>query len=409
MHKPHRPVRVTKLPRVMYHRIAPAMKIFGTFGLLFAMVPCLYQLKVYIIRKLRVWRAQKCNFLVSAKTEPTVVGQQTTPCLAAPYGQTIEIFKISGLPIDMVPCLHQCNAYNVKRLRVWRAQKCNFLISAKTEPTIVGQQTTPCLAAPYGQGIEIFKISGLPIDMVPCLNQCNVYIKRKLRVWRAQICDFLVSAKTAPTRTSQQTTPCLVASFLVSIRNFQNFGATYRHGNVFAPMKCYIVRKLRVWRAQKCNLLASIKTAPTGTGEQTISSFASPYWVSNRNLQNYGAAFCHGTVLHHCKVYIERKLRVRRAEKRNFLVSANTTPTGACQQTITCLAAPYLASNRNFQNFVPSYRHGTVFAAIQCLYCKEATGVESPKMQFTSQCKNRTDRYGSTNFPVSCSAISSQQ
>ena len=131
--------------------------------------------------------------------------------------------------------------------------KCNFLVSAKTEPTVVGQQTTPCLAAPYGQAIEILKISGLPIDMVLCLHQCNVYNVKKLRVWRAQKCNFLLSAKTEPTVVGRQTTPCLAARILVSNRNFQNFGDTYRHGNVFAPMQCYIVRKLQVWRAQKCN------------------------------------------------------------------------------------------------------------------------------------------------------------
>ena len=138
----------------------------------------------------------------------------------------------------MVPCLHHCKAYIKRKLRVWTAQICNFLVSGKSAPTGTGQQTTSCLASPYGQGIEIFKISGLPIDMVPCLYQCNVYIIRKLQVWRAQLCNFLVSAKTAPTGTGQQTTPCLAAPYLASNRNFQNFGAFYRHGSVFAPMQC---------------------------------------------------------------------------------------------------------------------------------------------------------------------------
>ena len=69
----------------------------------------------------------------------------------------------------------------------------------------------------------------------------------------------------------------------------------------------------------------------------------------------------------------------------------------------------YLASNRKFPNFGAIHCHGTVFAPMQCLYCKEATGVESPKMQFPRQCKNRTDRYGSTNYPMSCSAVSCQK
>ena len=78
-----------------------------------------------------------------------------------------------------------------------------------------------------GQAIENFKISGLPIDMVPCLHQCYVYIIKKLRVWIAQKYNFLVSAKTAPTGTDQQTNPCHVAPYRASNENFRNFGATF--------------------------------------------------------------------------------------------------------------------------------------------------------------------------------------
>ena len=113
--------------------------------------------------------------------------------------------------------------------------------------------------------------------------------------------------------------------------------------------------------------------------------------------------------LHQCKVYIKRKLRVWRAQKCNFLDSAKTAQTGAGKENTPCLAALYLASNRKFQNFGATYCHGTVFAPMQCLYSKEATGVERPKMQFPSQGKNRTDRYGSTNYPMSCSAVTRQQ
>ena len=80
------------------------------------------------------------------------------------------------------------------------------------------------------QVIDSFKILGLPIAMVPCLHQCNVYIKRNLRVWRAQKFNFLVSAKTAPTSTG-------VAPYRPSNENFRNFGATFYHGTVFAPMQ----------------------------------------------------------------------------------------------------------------------------------------------------------------------------
>ena len=175
MQKPCRPVRVNKLPNVMQRRIAPAIKIFGILGQLFAMVTCLHQCKVYIKKKLLVWRAQKFNLLGCAKSTPTCTGQQTTLCLAAPYCERNRNFKNFGASIDMVWCLHQCNVYIERKLQVLRAQKCNFLVSAKTAPNGTGQQTTQCHAAPYRDSNE----------------------------------------------------------------NFRNFGNTFGHGNVFAPMQSY--------------------------------------------------------------------------------------------------------------------------------------------------------------------------
>ena len=149
MQKLNWPLWVNKLPRVLQSRIGQAIKIFKISGLPIDMVPYLHQYNVYIVRKLCVWRAKKCNFLVSAKTAPTGTGQQTTPCLGAPYwASNRKIFKILGLLFAMVPCLHQCKVYIRRKVQVWRAQKCNFLVSAKTELAVMGQQTTPCLAAP---------------------------------------------------------------------------------------------------------------------------------------------------------------------------------------------------------------------------------------------------------------------
>ena len=40
-------------------------------------------------------------------------------------------------------------------------------------------------------------------------------------------------------------------------------------------------------------------------------------------------------------------------------------------------AATYRADNENLSKFGATYPHGTVFALSQCLYQKEATGMES--------------------------------
>ena len=62
-------------------------------------------------------------------------------------------------------------------------------------------------------------------------------------MWRAQKCNFLVSAKTVPTGTGQQTTQCHVAPYRASNENFRNFGATFYHGTVFAPMQSLYSKK----------------------------------------------------------------------------------------------------------------------------------------------------------------------
>ena len=60
--------------------------------------------------------------------------------------------------------------------------------------------------------------------MVPCLHQDNIYIKRKLRVWRAQKCISLVGGNSPN-----------VLQDRVGNGNLRKLGWTYRHGTVFAP------------------------------------------------------------------------------------------------------------------------------------------------------------------------------
>ena len=98
----------------------------------------------------------------------------------------------------MVPCLHQDNDYIKRKLRVCRDQKCNLLVGAKTVPPGTGLQTIRFPTAQCMTENGNLRDLDLPIAMVPCLHQDNDYIKRKLRVCRAQKCNLLVCAKTVP-------------------------------------------------------------------------------------------------------------------------------------------------------------------------------------------------------------------
>ena len=156
------------------------------------------------------------------------------------------ICESSCLPIPMVPRLHQCNGYTRKRtyhcgvvkypvswgavkVGEWKCVKIrvyqspwyrvftkamvisngsymyrelkNVLPSSvqKTYLALRGHRVSHFIRGSIEPRMEIYEISCLPIPMVPRLHKSNGYIKRKLRVWRAQKCIALVCAQSVPT------------------------------------------------------------------------------------------------------------------------------------------------------------------------------------------------------------------
>ena len=99
------------------------------------------------------------------------------------------------------------------------------VIIPRLEGGSIGQRTESCV---YCDG---------PISMVPCLHQGNIYIKRKLRVWREQKCIPLVRAITPLNCEGRQNTPSLGRQYRAQNEKFVKLGRTYGHGTVFAPRK----------------------------------------------------------------------------------------------------------------------------------------------------------------------------
>ena len=56
-------------------------------------------------------------------------------------GPTMEICGILGLPILMVPCLHQTNGNIKRKRRAWKVQKCITLVGADTVLIGAGPQS----------------------------------------------------------------------------------------------------------------------------------------------------------------------------------------------------------------------------------------------------------------------------
>ena len=76
---PHLPVRGRKVPRFMGGSIGPRMEICGTSGLPILVIPRLHQIDGIIKRKLNAWRVQKCITIVGADTILISAGPQSTP------------------------------------------------------------------------------------------------------------------------------------------------------------------------------------------------------------------------------------------------------------------------------------------------------------------------------------------
>ena len=121
--------------------------------------------------------------------------------------------------------------------------------------------------------------------------------------------------------------------------------------------------------------------------------------AENGNLRKSGSTFCHGTVFAPKQCLYQRKLRVWRVQNCIPLVGAKTSLTCAGLQTTPSQVSEYRAGSGNLRKSGSTFCHVTTFAPKQCLYQKEVTGMDSPKMYFSHRSKNLTHLCGTANVP----------
>ena len=165
----------------------------------------------------------------------------------------------------------------------------------------------------------------------------------------------------------------------------------------------HIERKLRVWRFKKCISLVCAKTALTCAGLQTTPSHVRQYRAETEICRNPGLPFAIVPCLHQNNVYIQKKLRVCPKMYFSSRCKNRTYPSGTANDPSH--VSQYRAKNGNLTKSGSTFCHGTMFARKQSLYHKEDTGMESPKMYFSSRCKIRTYPCGTANDPVSCKSV----
>ena len=159
----------------------------------------------------------------------------------------------------MVPCMHQGNTYNKRKLRVWRDQKCIPLVGAITPLNCSGVIIPRLDGGSIGPRTESCVFCDGHMAMVPSFNQGNIYTKRKLRVWRDQKCIPLVGAITPLNCDGPQNTPSRGRQYRAQNGKFGKLVRTYGHGTVFAPGKYLYQKEAKgmerpeMYSASRCN------------------------------------------------------------------------------------------------------------------------------------------------------------
>ena len=94
-----------------------------------------------------------------------------------------------------------------------------------------------------------------------------------------------------------QTTRFHVAPYRTDNENLRKFGATYRHGALFAPKRCSYQKKAMGKESQKkCKPCVDTIRVQTCTGLQTTRFHAAPYRADNENLRKLGATYRSGSM-----------------------------------------------------------------------------------------------------------------
>ena len=145
----------------------------------------------------------------------------------------------------------------------------------------------------------------------------------------------------------------------------------------FHQSNVYIKRKLRVWTVQKCICLVGAKASLTCAGLQMNTSHASQYRAENGNLLKSGSIICHGTVFPPKQCLYQKQATGMESPKMYFFRRWKTSVTCVGRKTTPSHLSQYRAENRNLWKSGSTLSHGTIFAPKQCLSQKEATAMES--------------------------------
>ena len=151
-------------------------------------------------------------------------------------GPTVQTCLKSGLPLTMIPWLHQCILWSKwsygngeqKNVILDSVQKAHFAVRVSKISGFMQRRIRPTVYISWNLG--------LILTMLPWLHQCILYIKRKLREWGTQKCNPWFGTKSPLRSTGLQNTRFHSAPYSADSADFPKIGASFNHGTMIAPM-----------------------------------------------------------------------------------------------------------------------------------------------------------------------------
>ena len=121
---------------------------------------------------------------------------------------------------------------------------------------------------------------------------------------------------------------------------------------------------------QKCNPCFGAESPLRSTGLQTTGFHSSPYMTVRVNLRKLGATFHRGTMFAPMQSIYEKEATGMGTQKCNPCFGAESPLRSTGLQTTGFHASPYRAVSVNLRKLGATFHRGTVFAPMQSIYMK---------------------------------------
>ena len=244
--KQHRPVWVNKLPLDFHRSIGQAIEIFkivgATYrhGTLYAPMQYLNEKEVTGVESSK----NKISYSVQKSHRPGYGLTNYPVSCSAVVAPAMEIFEILGVLFTMVTCQHRCKVYIKRKATGVESPNMKFTSQCKNlcRPVRVNKLPLLMQGRIRASNEKFSEFWGNFLTWYRACTNAKFILKRNYLCGEPK--NSISQAVQRPQRPARvNKLPCVLQRRIgKEIENFQNFGATYRHGIVLAPNAMYVLK-----------------------------------------------------------------------------------------------------------------------------------------------------------------------